>query len=77
MPAIGAELPVQPEAAIGRNCPRLCENHFAGHLGARLIQAVRCARIKDSPKLRFRFYCCVLTTGSCVFTQVRRETGKE
>src|SRR6266571_2272509 len=39
------------------------------HLGARLIQTARRTRIKDSPKLRLRFYCCVRTTTSSVFTQ--------
>ena len=51
------------------SCPRLCKNHPAGHLGERLSQTASRTRIKDSLKLRFRFYCCVLSTGSCVFTQ--------
>jgi hypothetical protein len=51
------------------SCPRLWENHFEGHLGARLIQAARRTRIKESPRLRFRFVCCVRTTASSVFTQ--------
>jgi len=49
--------------------PRPCENHFAGPLGARLIQTARRSRIKDSPRLRLRFYCCLRTKASSVFTQ--------
>jgi hypothetical protein len=52
-------------------CPRPCENHSAGHLGARLIQTERRPRIKDSPRMRLRFYCCARTTASSVFTQPR------
>jgi hypothetical protein len=34
-----------------------------------LIQTVHCARIKDSPTARPRYYCCVMTTAPSVFTQ--------
>src|SRR6266568_4820500 len=53
-----ADLPAHP-----------CENHSAVHVGARLIQTARRSRIKDSPRLRLRFYCCVRTRASSVFTQ--------
>jgi hypothetical protein len=52
-------------------CPRLCENHSSGHLGTTLIQTARRTRIKHFLRLRLRFYCCVPTTASCVFTQPR------
>jgi hypothetical protein len=49
--------------------PRPCENHFACHRRARLIQAVLLRRIKDSPRPHPRFFCCALTRSSGVFTQ--------
>jgi hypothetical protein len=42
-----------------------------------LIQTGCRSRIKDSPRLKFRFYSCVQAKAPSVFTQVRRETGKE
>jgi hypothetical protein len=56
-------------SAAVSSCPRPCENHSAGHLRARLIQTRRRSRIKDSPRQRVRFYCCVKAKASSVFTQ--------
>src|SRR5216683_4239768 len=50
---------------------RLCENHSADHLGAKLIQTARLTRIKCLLRLGLRFYRCVPTTASSVFTQPR------
>jgi hypothetical protein len=64
--------PQRPLAALdpeGRSCPRPRENHSAGHLRARLIQTGCHSRIKDSPRPRFRFYCCVRAKARSVFTQ--------
>jgi hypothetical protein len=56
-------------AGKGSVRPRPCENHFAGHLGATLIQAVLLTRIKDTLRSPHRFFCYVLTRSSRVFTQ--------
>jgi hypothetical protein len=53
---------------IGACCPRPCENRSAGLDGARLIQNVRRPRIKYSPRLCSRFYCCATTTAFGVHT---------
>jgi hypothetical protein len=53
---------------------RLCENHSADHLGAKLIQTARLTRIKYLLRLGLRFYRCVPTTASSVFTQPRSKT---
>src|SRR5271168_1668318 len=58
----------------GRFGARLCENHFVRYLRARLIQTACRTRIKDTPRLRLRFCCCVLTMGPNVFTQPRALT---
>ncbi len=49
----------------------LCENHSAGHPGARLIRRECRSRLKDSSRLPVRFLCCALTTASSVFAQPR------
>jgi hypothetical protein len=42
-----SEPPSLPPRSNDGICPRPCENHFAVHLGARLIQAIPLTRIKD------------------------------
>jgi hypothetical protein len=65
----GATSPSVCSLAKDRLPPRLCENHFVVYLCARLIQAILLARIKDLLRLQPRFFCCVLTSASGVFTQ--------
>jgi hypothetical protein len=45
-----------------------CVGETEEKLSATLLQTARCMRIKDSPRLRLRFYHCVCTTASGVFT---------
>jgi hypothetical protein len=76
-PATGIHAPPRPLTAAltkDRTGWRPCENVSAGHQGARLIQALRRGRIKDSSRPLRRFYYCAQTATPSVFTQPRWTT---
>ncbi len=54
---------------------RLCGNHSARRLCARLIRLDRSSRMKDWPRPQLRFSCCVPTTAFSVFTQPQGGSG--